>query len=36
MDKEECEKLAIDNYKNLFNNNNCFNKYENKKIKKKH
>lgn len=32
MDKEECEKLAIDNYKNLFNNNNCFNKYENKKI----
>ena len=31
IDKEECEKLAIDNYKNLFNNNN-FNKYENKKI----
>ena len=31
IDKEECEKLAIDNYKNLFNNNN-FNKYDNKKI----
>ena len=31
-DKEEIEKLALDNYKNLFINNNCFNKYENKKI----
>ena len=32
LDKEEFEKLAFDNYKNLFVNNNCFNKYENKKI----
>ena len=32
IDKEECEKLAIENYKNLFINNNYFNKYENKKI----
>ena len=32
LNKEECEKLAIDNYKNLFINNNFFNKYENKKI----
>ena len=31
MNKEECEKIAINNYKNLFNNN-CFNKGENKKI----
>ena len=33
IDKEECEKLAFENYKNLFiNNNNYINKYENKKI----
>ena len=32
LDKGEYEKLAINNYKNLFNNNNCFNKYENRKI----
>ncbi len=32
IDKEECEKLAFENYKNLFINNNYFNKYENKKV----
>ena len=32
VDKEECEKLLYDNYKNLFVNNNFYNKYENKKI----
>ena len=34
MNKEECEKIAINNYKNLFNNN-CFNKGENKKIRRR-
>ena len=32
VDRDECEKLLYDNYKNLFINNNFYNKYENKKI----
>ena len=32
VDRDECEKLLYDNYKNLFVNNNFYNKYENKKI----
>ena len=32
VDKEECEKLVYDNYKNLFVNNSFYNKYENKKV----
>ena len=32
IEKEEFEKLAYENYKNLFINNNCFNRDDNKKI----
>ena len=32
VDRDECEKLLYDNYKNLFTNNTFYNKYENKKI----
>ena len=32
VDRDECEKLLYDNYKNLFINNSFYNKYENKKV----